>query len=96
MPVFVLSNTLTKIPESHKEKAHLVQGVLVEILDQIHQKGFDRIYIDGGTTIRGFLEEDLIDSMVITTIPVLLGGGSPLFSDLQKKLEFECTETRLF
>jgi dihydrofolate reductase len=35
------------------------------------------------------LKEDLIDEMVITTIPVLLGGGSLLFAELANELKFE-------
>ena len=53
-PVFVLSNTLVELPESHKGKAYLVKGTLSEILEQIHQKGYHRLYIDGGATIQNF------------------------------------------
>jgi dihydrofolate reductase len=95
-PVFVLSTTLTEIPEKFKGKAHLVKGTVPEVLKQIHQKGFFRLYIDGGVTIQSFLREDLIDELVITIIPVLLGGGSPLFSHLSKELEFECIESKVY
>ena len=95
-PVFVLSTTLHEIPESHKGKAFLVKGTLTEILEQIHTKGYHRLYIDGGTTIRNFLKADFIDEMIITTIPVLLGGGSPLFSELPNELEFELIKTKTF
>ena len=95
-PVFVLSNKLKEIPESHKDKAYLVRGTLMQILEQIHQKGHKRLYIDGGTTIRNFLKADLIDEMVLTTIPILLGGGSPLFSKLPNELKFELVETKVF
>lgn len=95
-PVFVLSNTLREIPEKFKGKAQLVKGTLREILAQIHQKGFYRLYIDGGSTIQSFLKEDLIDDMVITVIPILLGGGSPLFGELPKPLEFECTGSKVY
>ena len=95
-PVFVLSNKLKEIPKSHQEKAFLVKGTLTEILDQIHARGFNRLYIDGGATIRSFLKEDLIDEMVLTTIPILLGGGSSLFSKLPNKLTFELIETKTY
>ncbi len=95
-PVFVLSNKLKEIPESHQGKAYLVKGTLTEILDQIHQKGYQRLYIDGGTTIRNFLKEDLIDEMILTTIPMLLGGGSSLFTELPSELKFELMETKTF
>ena len=95
-PVFVLSNKLNEIPDSHKGKAFLVRGTLTEILDEINDKGFRRLYIDGGTTIRNFLKEDLIDEMVLTTIPVLLGGGASLFSELPNEMQFELIRTKTY
>ncbi len=95
-PVFVLSNTLDKIPENLQDKAFLIKGSLSEILNQIHKKGFSRLYIDGGKTIQHFLKEDRIDEMTITTLPVLLGGGSELFSVLPEELEFELVDSKVY
>lgn len=93
-PVFVLSNSMISIPKEYEDKAILVKGALNEILDTIHSKGYNQLYIDGGKTIQSFLREDLIDEMVITVIPYILGGGIPLFGDLSNKLAFECVETK--
>ena len=95
-PVFVLSNKLKEMPESHKDQAILVKGTPSEILEQIHAKGYERLYIDGGTTIRHFLRTDLIDEMILTTIPILLGGGSSLFAELPNELKFELVGTKTF
>lgn len=95
-PVFVLSNKLKKIPESHKDKAYLIKGSLTEVLAKIHEKGYEKLYIDGGTTISSFLKEDLIDEMILTTIPILLGGGSSLFGELPNKLNFELAGSKTF
>lgn len=95
-PVFVVSSTMTELPEGYEDKAHLVKGTLSEILDGIHQQGYFKLYIDGGKTIQHFLQEDLIDSMVITVIPTLLGGGVPLFGELTQVLDFECSATVLY
>jgi len=94
-PVFVLSNSLSSLPEQYEGKAELLKGSLSQILEEIHQKGFTRLYIDGGATITNFLKEDLIDVITITTIPVLLGGGSPLFGEFPSKMEFEHVESVL-
>jgi dihydrofolate reductase len=74
----------------------LIKGTLTEILEQIHKKGFNRFYIDGGTTIRNFLKEDLIDEMVLTTIPILLGGDSSLLTKLPNKLNFELIKSKTY
>ncbi len=95
-PVFVLSSSLNVIPEAYEGKAFLVKGSLKEILEQIHNKGYHRLYIDGGSTISSFLKEDLIDEMIITTIPIVLGGGFPLFSDLPDRLEFELVSSKTY
>lgn len=95
-PVYVLSNSMSKIPQAYEGKAFLIKGTLNEILSQIHKNGHTRLYIDGGNTIQNFLKEDLIDEMIITTIPVLIGGGHPLFGELSDNLTFECVETQRF
>ena len=69
-PVYVLSNTLIEIPENYQGKAFLKKGSLTDILHDIHQQGHHRLYIDGGATIQSFLKEDLIDEMILTTIPI--------------------------
>ena len=79
-----------------KGKAEPIQGSLVDVLGTIHKNGHQHIYIDGGLTIQSFLKEDLIDEMVITVIPVLLGGGTPLFGELPKPTEFEHLKTDVF
>ena len=66
------------------------------VKEQIHKKGYHRLYIDGGIAIQGFLKDDLIDEMIITVFPVLLGGGSPLFSELPKALEFELVKSKVY
>ena len=95
-PIFIVSRTLDTIAEEYRDKAELVKGSLVQILEKIHNEGYHRLYIDGGVTIQNFLKEDLIDEITITTIPIVLGGGSALFSVLPKELEFTLVESKIF
>lgn len=96
VPVFVMSNTLTAISEKFSSKAELVKGTLNEILDTIHKKGHAKLYIDGGKTIQNFLREDLIDELIISTMPILLGGGVSLFGELSSPLNFEHISSEVF
>ena len=94
-PVFVLSRTLTTVPEELQNKVEIVSGSLAEVIKRIRQKGYLELYIDGGVTIQSFLQEDLIDEMTITHIPILLGGGASLFGDLPEHMEFEHVSTEV-
>lgn len=95
-PVFVLSRSLKEVPKELEGRVFLLKGDLGTILEKLEKEGYQKLYIDGGTTIQSFLKEDRIDEMIITTIPVLLGAGSPLFGDLQESLKFSCTHTKLY
>lgn len=94
-PVFVLSNSLNQLPEVVKNKAEKVSGVLRMLVKQLNAKGYRNLYVDGGSTIRSFLAEDLIDEMTITRVPVLLGSGIPLFTQLTDTLTFEHQKTEV-
>ncbi len=95
-PVYVLSNSMSELPQEYKDKAELVTGNLIDILKEIHSKGYYNLYVDGGSTIQSFLKEDLIDEMTITIIPYLLGGGIPLFTEVPNRLDFECVDSKIF
>ena len=94
--VFVLSNSLKTVPKDLEGKVTLMKGTPKEILHQIYQLGYFKLYIDGGKTIQDFLKADLIDELRITTIPILLGSGFPLFGDLDTPLEFEHLKSEVF
>lgn len=67
------------------------------LMDKINARGFNQLYIDGGVLIQSFLkEEDLIDELIITNIPILLGGGVPLFSELPIAMEFKHVNSEVF
>jgi len=95
-PVFVLSNSMKSIPEGYDGKAEPIKGSPAEVIEAIHQKGYKHLYIDGGVTVQSFLKEDLIDELIITVIPILLGGGIPLFGELPKPMGFEHVKTEVF
>jgi dihydrofolate reductase len=93
--VFVLSNSLRNVDPSLVEKAEVITGSLKDIVKRLNDNGYEKLYIDGGTTIQSFLNENLIDEMIITKVPVDLGEGIPLFknNDHESKFKLESTET---
>lgn len=56
-----------------------------------------KIYLNGGgETAKLFLQHGLIDRLVITTIPVLLGEGLPLFSPGFPKSKWDLQSCRTY
>lgn len=94
--VHVLSGSMSSIPDELSNKVSLHNGPLEDVIKSIHKDGHFNLYIDGGTTIQGFLQRDLIDEMIITQIPIMLGGGTSLFGELTAPLNFRCTASTLF
>jgi dihydrofolate reductase len=95
-PVFVWTSTLTEVPSKLKGKVFLISGTLKQIISSLRELNHHSIYIDGGKTIQSFLQEDLVHEMTITTIPVLLGSGIPLFGDLTSVLSFKCVSNSMY
>jgi len=57
--------------------------------------GFSSIYIDGGTVIQSFLKEDLVDELIISKVPILIGNGIQLFGQLNTDLKFKYIQTQV-
>jgi len=96
VPVFVASSTLKTAPEGYEDKIKIVKGNPGEITESLKNEGYKSVYVDGGNVINQFLKADLIDEITVTTIPILLGGGIPLFSELEQELVFNHIETKVF
>lgn len=94
-PVFVLSNTLSSLPDHLQDKVELVRGSIKQVVEEINGRGFVQLYIDGGKLIQGFLQEDMIDEIIIAQVPILLGGGTPLFGELPAHLTFNLVGTEV-
>ncbi len=95
LPLFVLSTTLKTIPAHLQGKVEILNDEIPNVLKHLHAKGYKNLYIDGGKTIYNFLKEDLIDVLIITTIPIILGEGIPLFHELPHRLVFEHVESKV-
>ncbi len=93
--VFVLSTTINEIPEMARNKITILSMQPNELLSYLSKEGFLNIYVDGGKVIQGFLKEDLIDELIISKVPVLIGSGIPLFDFNEEDLRFEHQQTKV-
>ena len=97
-PVLVLSRQLSDIaiPEALKGKVQLSSRTPGEVLADLALQNAHRVYLDGGLVIQSFLREGLVADMIITTVPVLLGAGKPLFGSLTRDIDLTLLSSRSF
>ena len=79
---------------THGERAHA--GALAPLLAELAANGCRRVYLDGGVAVRTGLAEDVVDDLTLSTVPVLLGRGVPLFGPDVPRRDFTPVSTQLF
>ena len=66
------------------------------IVARLAATGANHLYVDGGITIQRFLRAGLIQRLIITRVPVLIGDGIPLFGSLPHDVRLRHVATRHF
>lgn len=76
-PVLVATN---RSLSSDRDTVRSVSGPIDELIDRALAVADGRdVYVDGGAMVRNTLEADRLDELIATVVPVVLGGGIPLF-----------------
>ena len=69
-------------------------GPPAEIVSRLAAGGAQHLYVDGGITIQGFLRAGLVQRLVVTRVPVLIGEGVPLFGSVPRDVRLRHVTTR--
>ena len=94
-PVFVLS-THSLNPAPVGAVVEFMSGPPAQIVSQLAGRGIQHIYVDGGVTIQRFLQAGLIQRLIITRVPVLIGTGIPLFGAIAADIALKHIATRQY
>ena len=93
--VFVLSTRPIGAPPPGAVVERM-SGAPADIVSQLAARGVRHVYVDGGITIQRFLQAGLIDRLIITRVPVLIGAGIPLFGPLPHDIALQPVATRQY
>ena len=94
--VIVLTGRDLLVPANLTEKVERLHFSPAELIGELQSRDIRQIYLDGGVTIQRFLRAGLVDEMTITTIPILIGEGLPLFGALDKDISVELLRSQSF
>lgn len=66
-------------------------------LEVIAQQGFEHIWlVGGGALIHSFLQLGLVDELIVSTLPIILGDGIPLFPPPNPEVVLELVSSRQY
>ena len=95
-PVVVLSSRPLDLSLVKDGVVEQMSGEPSEIVTRLKARGFQHAYIDGGLTIQRFLAAGLIDRLILTRVPVLIGAGIPLFGPVPRDIVLHHVATRSY
>jgi len=79
-----------------KGKVEQMAGEPAEIVAKLEASGARNLYVDGGITVQRFLRAGLIQRLIVTRVPVLIGQGIPLFGALPHDIRLRHLATRAY
>jgi dihydrofolate reductase len=72
-------------------------GSLTELVQRLKSQSGKNIYCDGGAEIiNELLKDDLIDELIISIVPILVGNGTRLFKDDRPEQMLELLHAKTF
>jgi dihydrofolate reductase len=92
LPKVVFSTTL----ESVVGNTRLARDGVGEEVSRLKEQPGKDIAVGGAGLARACMKLELIDEWHLFVSPVLLGGGTPYFPPLEKRIDLELIETRTF
>jgi dihydrofolate reductase len=92
--VVVLSSRPVDLSAAVGATVEQMDGPPPQIVAQLAASGAHHLYIDGGITIQRFLRAGLIERLIVTRVPVLIGDGIPLFGSLLRDIRLKHVATQ--
>ena len=92
-PVRVLTHRGLPVDLPENSDIKSMAGSPKDVAEQLHALGFSHIYVDGGEPVKAFLDDGLVDQLILTQVPVLLGEGRSFFNAYPNwdSYSIECT-----
>ena len=95
-PVVVLSTRGVNIAPELASKVLQTAGSPRDVLAFCETRGWTSLYVDGGVTIQRFLAAGLLDRLIVTRVPVIIGSGLPLFGAVPADVKLTHVQTRAY
>jgi len=84
---------ITHNPAVSKDNVHFITEDIIKAIHRLREEeGKDIWLVGGGKLVTMLLNDEIIDEMIITVVPVILGSGIPLFPNNPKESQWSIKE----
>jgi dihydrofolate reductase len=91
---YVFSTTIKKLDD---DSITLITGNVKDEVNKIRNEQGRNIWLFGGASLVSFfMKEDLVDELMLSVHPILLGSGKPLFQNLESRKKLDLTNSITF
>lgn len=94
--VIVLSNSMSSPPNGFEDKIEVRNSAPAALAKELYDSGVRHVYLDGGKLIQSFMRAGLVDDMIVTRLPILIGAGRPLFGPLETDVRLKHDWTKIY
>ncbi|WHN64656.1 dihydrofolate reductase family protein [Cysteiniphilum sp. QT6929] len=94
--VIIMARSDVLVPDVLKNKVSVFSGTPKELVRSLNVKDANNLYIDGALIIQSFLNEGLIDELIVTVIPTLLGEGKSLFGRVNQDINLRLIDVKKY
>ena len=93
MKEYVFSTTLDKVQEGKV----LIKSNTKQVVEKIKKEKGKDIWLFGGASLTSSLMSDeLVDEIGLAVHPILLGGGKPLFNNINHRIPLKLVDTKKY
>jgi dihydrofolate reductase len=94
--VVVLSSRAVDLANVRGAVLEQMSGSPAQIMDRLSASGAKHAYVDGGVTVQRFIRAGLIQRIIVTHVPILIGDGIPLFGSLPADVQLRHVQTTAY
>jgi dihydrofolate reductase len=92
--IYVFSKTLT---ETKDENTIIIGEDVAATVNKIkNEEGKDIWLFGGASLVTTFMNEGLVDELMLAVHPILLGNGKPLFNGIQQRIKLHLSDVKTF
>ena len=97
VPTFVLSHDIPEKETPKRSDVVFTHEDIAEVLKKAKKLTDKHIWIEGGANVaQQFLRRELIDEIVLSFVPVILGDGVRLFDNIEKQIDLSLIDVKRF